>query len=240
MRLNSKEVCAAVEAQGGEPRVCNYGHSYRAGGVIFITPKGWWDNPVPVRVDRAVGEAFDGTGYDGRGRHYEVVRLAPDNTKTGGFLRVSAGEFTALAEADRVQFGSDHRSGNALYFGRKSAAVEAVAGFAAGLMAGMEAFRPSPVVVTRHPALVDLLMERGLIGPGAKVITHATPDDVHGQDVIGVLPLSLAALANSVTELPLAITPEMRGKELDLETLRQIAGDAVKYRVQYLPKGNGD
>lgn len=89
----------------------------------------------------------------------------------------------------------------------------------------------SQVVVTRHPALVALLEERGLIPANTPVISHATPDQVAGKDVIGVLPLSLAALANSVTEVPLALTPELRGKELDLETLRSIAGEAVTYKV---------
>lgn len=87
------------------------------------------------------------------------------------------------------------------------------------------------VIVTRHPALVDLLIERGLVQPGSPVISHATPEQVTGKDVIGVLPLSLACLANSVTEIPLALTPELRGKELDIQTLRSIAGEAVTYKV---------
>ncbi|MEM4701611.1 MAG: CRISPR-associated protein Csx16 [Candidatus Bathyarchaeia archaeon] len=87
------------------------------------------------------------------------------------------------------------------------------------------------VVVTRHTALVQLLRERGIIGDGAKVIAHATPDDVRGKHVVGVLPLSLAALAATVTEIPLALTPEDRGKELGIERLREIAGSAVTYKV---------
>lgn len=90
----------------------------------------------------------------------------------------------------------------------------------------------SSIIVTRHKALVDLLVERGLVESGAPVIEHATAEDVRGKDVIGVLPLSLAVLANSVTEIPLALTPELRGKELDIETLRSIAGAPVTYRVQ--------
>lgn len=88
------------------------------------------------------------------------------------------------------------------------------------------------IVVTRHPALVELLIERGIVEQGTPVITHATPEQVAGKDVIGVLPLSLAALANSVTEIPLALTPDMRGKELSIETLRSIAGEAVTYKVK--------
>ena len=87
------------------------------------------------------------------------------------------------------------------------------------------------IIVTRHAALVTLLIERGIVDRETPVITHATADDVRDCDVIGVLPLSLAALAASVTEVPLRLTPELRGKELDIEILRKIAGDAVTYIV---------
>jgi putative CRISPR-associated protein (TIGR02620 family) len=87
------------------------------------------------------------------------------------------------------------------------------------------------IIVTRHAALVDYLREQGIVGDDVTVISHARPEDVKGRDVIGVLPLNLAALAASVTEIPLRLTPEMRGQELGLETLRQIAGKPVKYKV---------
>ena len=87
------------------------------------------------------------------------------------------------------------------------------------------------IVITRHPALIDLLVERGIVPAGTQVLDHATAEDVAGQDVVGVLPLHLAAEAASVTEVPLALTREMRGQELSLETLREIAGDPVTYRV---------
>lgn len=96
---------------------------------------------------------------------------------------------------------------------------------------------PEIVVVTRHPALVTLLRERGLIEEGCHVLEHVIEADVRGKHVIGVLPLSLAALAMEVTEIPLSLTPEMRGKELGLETLRQIAGEAVTYMVTVQPRG---
>lgn len=87
------------------------------------------------------------------------------------------------------------------------------------------------VIVTRHQALVDLLRERGLVTEHNKVFDHVTADDVRGKRVIGILPMALAAEAESVIEIPLNLTPDLRGKELDLSTLRKIAGDAVEYRV---------
>ena len=86
-------------------------------------------------------------------------------------------------------------------------------------------------VITRHPALVAYLQEIGMVDDGVRVITHATPDDVRDKDVIGVLPLRLAALASSVTEVPLDIPAELRGQELTLDQIRQYAGEPATYVV---------
>ena len=87
------------------------------------------------------------------------------------------------------------------------------------------------IVVTRHPALVEYLRETGVISDDTPVLLHATPDDIRGKHVIGILPLSLAALADKVTEIPLSLTPEMRGRELSLEEVREIAESPVTYKV---------
>ncbi len=90
---------------------------------------------------------------------------------------------------------------------------------------------PREVVVTRHPALVAYLREIGLISPDAEVVTHATPELVRRNHVIGVLPLRLAALTASITEVPLNLPPELRGQELSLEQVRQYAGEPQTYEV---------
>lgn len=90
------------------------------------------------------------------------------------------------------------------------------------------------LVVTRHAALIDYLVETDVIPAGTPYLTHATPDDVRGRDVIGVLPLHLAALCSSVTEVPLTIPAEARGRELSLYEVRQYAGPPVTYRVKVL------
>ena len=89
----------------------------------------------------------------------------------------------------------------------------------------------NPIVVTRHPGLVTVLTERGLVPVGVSVIAHATPKDVQGMDVIGVLPLSLAALANSVTEVTLNLPLELRGKELTAEQIRSYMTGVTSYKV---------
>ena len=93
---------------------------------------------------------------------------------------------------------------------------------------------PNAVVVTRHPALVDYLLEIGLIERGTPVLTHATVKDVQHRNVIGVLPLWLAAEANCITIGPLRVQPADRGAELSLERIRQIAGVPRQYIVDEL------
>lgn len=88
------------------------------------------------------------------------------------------------------------------------------------------------VVVTRHAGLVEYLREQGIVAGDVRVIAHATPEDVRGREVIGVLPLHLAALATSVLEVPLALTAADRAAgDLPVERVRQIAGAPVRYRV---------
>jgi hypothetical protein len=87
------------------------------------------------------------------------------------------------------------------------------------------------IVVTRHPALIQLLLERGIVQGGTEVVGHATAEMVRGRHVIGVLPLELAAEAEMVTVVPLAVPPEMRGRELTVEEVRRYAGEPKTYRV---------
>jgi len=92
------------------------------------------------------------------------------------------------------------------------------------------------IVVTRHEALVKYLREIGLIDENTPVIAHATPEQVRGKHVIGVLPLHLAALVAQVTEVPLRVPPELRGQELTLEQIRKYAGEPQTYQVWTRPQ----
>lgn len=87
------------------------------------------------------------------------------------------------------------------------------------------------VVVTRHRALVEYLIEIGLVPNGTPVIEHATEDDVSGAHVIGVLPVHLAALALSYTEIPLNAPKDTRGQELNLDDVRKYAGRPRTFKV---------
>jgi len=87
------------------------------------------------------------------------------------------------------------------------------------------------VIVTRHGALVEYLREIGLAPEGVEVLAHGDVADVADKHVVGVLPLHLAAVAASVTVVPLDLPAELRGVELTLDQVREFAGDVVTYKV---------
>ena len=89
-----------------------------------------------------------------------------------------------------------------------------------------------PLLVTRHAALAAYMREIGLIGEDAEICPHAGAEEVRGRHVVGVLPMHLAALAASYTTVTLDIPYRLRGVELDLEQVRECAGDAVTYVVR--------
>jgi hypothetical protein len=69
------------------------------------------------------------------------------------------------------------------------------------------------VIVTRHKPLIQWLAAHGITG---EVIEHATLDDVRGKDVFGILPLWLAAEANTVTVIQMpGISLEDRKRAID-------------------------
>jgi len=87
------------------------------------------------------------------------------------------------------------------------------------------------VVVTRHPGLLEYLKGVGLYQEGMKVVQHATPEDVRGKHVIGILTPSLAALADKVTEVAVDIPLELRGKELGIEDIKKHVKEIWTYKV---------
>ena len=77
------------------------------------------------------------------------------------------------------------------------------------------------LIVTRHPALKDYLIERGVADASTPVMPHANAADVQGKAVAGILPMHLAALTSSFTTVELALPLEMRGKELTLVDMKR-------------------
>jgi putative CRISPR-associated protein (TIGR02620 family) len=90
-----------------------------------------------------------------------------------------------------------------------------------------------PLVVTRHAGLIEYL-ERHALEPGSyDHVEHATEADVAGRTVYGVLPLALAAAAESVYVVDLSAVPaELRGAELTADQVEAYAGELVCYEVE--------
>ena len=84
------------------------------------------------------------------------------------------------------------------------------------------------IIVTRHAGLVEWLAERGITG---RVISQATPADVRGKRVVGVLPLHLAAEAAEVVTVDMpGLKPEQRGQDLSPEQM-DAAGAALSVYI---------
>lgn len=88
-----------------------------------------------------------------------------------------------------------------------------------------------PLLVTRHPGLVEVLWDDYSLRVDA--IPHiSAPGQVRGRVTVGVLPNHLAALSLVHVEIPLGSLPaELRNKELDAAQVRQYAGPPRIYAV---------
>lgn len=92
------------------------------------------------------------------------------------------------------------------------------------------------ILITRHPALAQFLTQQGI--KFDKIIDHATAEDVKGKDVYGVLPLHLAALANTITSVDLNLPAKMRGKELTIADVGEYFNSLTTYKVQKIEGTN--
>ena len=90
------------------------------------------------------------------------------------------------------------------------------------------------IIVTRQPALIDFLIEKGVVRAHHECEVHefATRELVKDRDVIGMLPHNLSVLCNTFTEIPLEIPKGKLGKELKLSDIRKYAREAVTYRIE--------
>lgn len=87
------------------------------------------------------------------------------------------------------------------------------------------------LVITRHPALLTYLKEIELADETTEVETHASAEMVTGKHTCGVLPHHLSCHCKTHTEIPMNLPPELRGVELNIDQVRQYAGEPVTYRV---------
>lgn len=91
------------------------------------------------------------------------------------------------------------------------------------------------LVVTRHKALYDYLIEKNIVGYGTPCIAFARPSDLSGKHVYGVLPFWLASKADIYTEIQLRLPLNKKGKELSIEDIRFLAVQPRTYKVREVP-----
>lgn len=90
------------------------------------------------------------------------------------------------------------------------------------------------VVITRHKTLVEWLNREGINTD--VVIEQATPEDVAGKDVIGVLPMWLAELTNTYSEvsmpgLTLETRKRMNGGDFSIDEMDDWGAELKLYAV---------
>lgn len=90
------------------------------------------------------------------------------------------------------------------------------------------------LIVTRHPGLVEYLIEEEIVPADVEVISHASPEAITGRHVCGVLPHSLSCLTASFSEVPLRLPTELRGAELSVADVRKYAGALVAYKIEVI------
>lgn len=88
--------------------------------------------------------------------------------------------------------------------------------------------------VTRHPGAVEWASRRGLAVD--RQIAHLDVDAIQPSDlVIGILPVHLAAAVCArgarYFNLSLDVPPELRGQELDADTLERLGARLEEYLV---------
>lgn len=72
----------------------------------------------------------------------------------------------------------------------------------------------------------------GYVPIAIDVLTHATPDDVRGNRVIGVLPEELSSLCAEYWKLSMNVPPGMRGKEISCADMERLGCSVKRYEVK--------
>lgn len=86
------------------------------------------------------------------------------------------------------------------------------------------------LIVTRHSGAVAWLNQRGIAGA---VVQHAMLEDVKGKRVVGMLPLHLAAEAETLTTIDMPnLRPDQRGVDLTPEEMDAAGANLATYVVR--------
>lgn len=114
-----KEIKKFAEGKGMSVEVRDRGTSYRAGGDIVCYPAGfdWMHNNVSIKHEPRFG--FEGTGYDDRGRWYDMWLIVPARESEKVYKLVEYTSYVNVDSEKRICIGNEGegRSGcNGLFF----------------------------------------------------------------------------------------------------------------------------
>ncbi|MCK9520157.1 MAG: CRISPR-associated protein Csx16 [Candidatus Omnitrophota bacterium] len=87
------------------------------------------------------------------------------------------------------------------------------------------------IIVTRHPGALGWLRKHHPELGEVEVVSHASPDQIQGARVVGVLPVNLAALCGEYWHLSMEVPPDYRGKELSCEDMEHFRCAIEKFVV---------
>ena len=91
------------------------------------------------------------------------------------------------------------------------------------------------VLITRHEATKQLFRELNIIDGNTLILDHIDRSNIHliqDKDVIGILPLDLAAQCKSLTSPIWDIPLEARGNEWEYEETKKYFKGMKKYEVR--------
>ena len=99
---------------------------------------------------------------------------------------------------------------------------------------------PAPVLVGASRSFERFLWDSGwLESTGARIYRRVTADDIRGRMVVGMLPLYLAAEAESVVDVRIDVPMAMRGKVIPPEDFIRYAHSPACYRVRQADADRG-
>jgi hypothetical protein len=87
------------------------------------------------------------------------------------------------------------------------------------------------IIVTKHKALQQYIVEIGLADESTPIYESITPEIITGKHVVGLLPIRFAQFADTYTEILIILPKSFHGKELTIEQVREYADGPTTYRV---------
>jgi putative CRISPR-associated protein (TIGR02620 family) len=90
------------------------------------------------------------------------------------------------------------------------------------------------IIVTKHKALQQYIVEIGLADDSTPIYNTITPELIQGKHVVGLLPIRFAQFADTYTEILITLPKSFHGKELTIEQVRDYADTPTTYRVNCL------